>query len=135
MKNLSDLSSDNLDLTIGDIITLDNLYYDYDKFFIRPDAAKELNRIVTLMKQYPTLEIELSSHTDARGRKGYNQTLSQKRAEVAVNYIISKGISRNRLTARGLGEEQLRNHCADDIYCSEAEHQENRRTEVRVLKR
>ena len=135
IKNLSDLSIDNLDLSIGNIITLDNLYYDYDKFFIRPDAAKELDRIVLLMKKYTTLELELSSHTDARGRKGYNQTLSQKRAEVAINYIISKGISRHRLTARGLGEEQLRNHCADDTYCSEEEHQENRRTEVRVLKR
>ena len=111
------------------------MYYDYDKFSIRPDAAKELDRIVLLMKKYTTLELELSSHTDARGRKGYNQTLSQKRAEVAINYIISKGISRHRLTARGLGEEQLRNHCADDTYCSEEEHQENRRTEVRVLKR
>ena len=135
IKNLSDLSTDNLDLSVGNIITLDNLYYDYDKFFIRPDAAKELNRIVDIMKQYPTLELELSSHTDSRGRKGYNQTLSQKRAEVAVNYIISKGVSRSRLVARGLGEDQLRNHCADDTYCSEAEHQENRRTEVRVLKR
>ena len=57
------------------------------------------------------------------------------RTGVAINYIISKGISRHRLTARGLGEEQLRNHCADDTYCSEEEHQENRRTEVRVLKR
>lgn len=135
MKNLSDLSSDNLDLSVGNIITLDKLYYDYDKFFIRPDAAKELDRIVILMKQYSSIELELSSHTDARGRKGYNQTLSQKRADVAINYIISKGVARNRLIARGLGEEQLRNHCADDTYCSEAEHQENRRTEVRVLKR
>ncbi len=135
VKNLSDLSSENLDLSVGNIITLDNLYYDYDKFFIRPDAAKELDRIVTLMKQYSTIELELSSHTDSRGRKGYNQTLSQKRADVAINYIISKGISRKRLIARGLGEEQLRNHCADETYCSEEEHQENRRTEVRVLKR
>ena len=135
IRNLSDISIDNSAINAGDIITLDNLYYDYDKFFIRPDAAVELSRILDLMRKYPTMELELSSHTDSRGRKGYNQTLSQKRAEVAVNFLVSKGITRTRLIARGYGEEKLRNHCSDDVYCGEKEHQENRRTEIRVVKR
>ncbi len=135
IRNLSEISIDNVALNAGDIITLDNLYYDYDKFFIRPDAAVELNRILDLMRKYPTMELELSSHTDARGRKGYNQTLSQKRAEVAVNFLVSKGISRTRLIARGFGEEKLRNHCSDNVHCNDKEHQENRRTEIRVVKR
>ena len=135
IRNLSDISIDDSSINAGDIITLDNLYYDYDKFFIRPDAAVELSRILDLMRKYPTMELELSSHTDSRGRKGYNQSLSQKRAEVAVNYLVSKGITRTRLIARGFGEEKLRNHCSDNVYCSEKEHQENRRTEIRVVKR
>jgi len=135
IRNLSDLSIDDSSINAGDIITLDNLYYDYNKFFVRADAAKELNTVIDLMRKYPTMELELSSHTDSRGRKGYNQTLSQKRAEVAVNYLVAKGISRTRLIARGFGEERLRNHCADNEYCSEEEHQENRRTEIKVVKR
>jgi len=134
IRKFSDLS-DPSSLNVGTIITLDNLYYDYDKFFIRPDAAIELNKVVALLRQYPSMELELSSHTDARGRDAYNQTLSQKRADVAVNYISSKGISRTRLISRGMGEEQLRNHCSDGINCSESEHQENRRTEIRIVKR
>ena len=134
IRKFSDLS-DPSTLNVGTIITLDNLYYDYDKFFIRPDASKELDKVVALMRQYPTMELELSSHTDSRGRDAYNQTLSQKRADVAVNYISSKGISRTRLISRGMGEELLRNECADGVDCSETEHQENRRTEIKIVKR
>lgn len=115
-------------------ITIRNIYYDYDKWDIRADAAKQLDKVVTLMKDNPSLSIELGSHTDARGSASYNDTLSQKRAEAAIEYIIGEGIDRARITAKGYGESQLFNRCADGVECSEAEHQLNRRTELRITK-
>jgi outer membrane protein OmpA-like peptidoglycan-associated protein len=76
--------------------------------------------------------IELSSHTDSRGKDDYNKTLSEKRAQAAVNYIIAHGIAKERLTARGYGESRLVNHCANNVKCTEGEHQHNRRTEFKV---
>jgi outer membrane protein OmpA-like peptidoglycan-associated protein len=116
-------------------IAIQNIYYDYDKWNIRPDAAKQLNKVVTLMRDNPGLSVELGSHTDARGRDAYNDTLSQRRAEAAVNYIIQEGgISAERITARGYGESQLINRCKNGVQCSEQEHQLNRRTELRITK-
>lgn len=117
----------------GAVITLNDIYYDYNKYNIRSDAEKVLNKVVDLMQKYPTLEIELASHTDCRGNNEYNQTLSQNRAESAVNYIIRSGVSSNRLKAAGYGESQTVNGCIDGVKCSEQQHQQNRRTEIRVL--
>ncbi len=86
------------------------------------------------MTDNPTIWIELGSHTDSRGKDSYNLTLSQKRAESAVQYIISKGIDKNRITAKGYGETQLVNKCANGINCSDEEHQLNRRTEFKIVK-
>lgn len=118
----------------GAVITLKDIYYDYNKYNIRSDARVVLDKVVNLMNQYPSLEIELASHTDSRGNNQYNQTLSQNRAQSAVAYIVSRGVSASRLKAGGYGESQLTNHCADGVKCTEEEHQANRRTEVRVLK-
>lgn len=108
---------------------LENIYYDFDKFNIRPDAADELDKLVTIMKDNPTLKIELGSHTDAQGTDSYNNKLSQNRAQSAVDYIISKGIDAARITAKGYGETQLvvKNAKNDE------EHQRNRRTEFKIL--
>lgn len=114
------------------VIVLENIYYDYDKSNIRPDAANELDKVVRLMEHYPSMEIELGSHTDSRGNDAYNTNLSQHRATEAVEYIISRGIARNRITAQGYGESKLANHCANNVPCSEEEHQQNRRTEIKV---
>jgi len=114
-------------------IRLDNILYDLDKFYIRADAKPELNRVVQFMKDNPEVRIEMSSHTDSRASHGYNQTLSQNRAKAAVDYIISQGINRDRLVAVGYGETQLLNRCKDDVPCTEAEHQLNRRTEFKVI--
>ncbi|CCG98741.1 OmpA/MotB domain protein [Fibrella aestuarina BUZ 2] len=108
---------------------LENIYYDLDKYTIRPDAAEELDKLVTILKDNPTLKIELSSHTDVRAADAYNMTLSQNRAKAAVDYIISKGIDADRLTAKGYGETQLIVKRAR----TEEEHQRNRRTEFKVL--
>jgi outer membrane protein OmpA-like peptidoglycan-associated protein len=115
-------------------ITLRNIYYDYDKWDIRKDAAKELNKVVTLLRDNPGMSIELGSHTDSRGRDAYNDTLSQRRAEAAVAYIIEQGIEKERITAKGYGESQLSNRCGNTVKCSEEEHQLNRRTELRITK-
>jgi len=118
----------------GAVIELPHIYYDFDQFYIRDDASSDLDRVVNLMNQYPTLSIELGSHTDARGTEEYNRNLSQNRANAAVQYIIKKGIPPARVIAKGYGESQLRNKCANFIECPEEEHQYNRRTEVRVLR-
>jgi outer membrane protein OmpA-like peptidoglycan-associated protein len=113
---------------------LENIYYDFDQWSIRSDAAIELDKLVKIMNENPTIWIELGSHTDSRGKDAYNLKLSQKRAESAVQYIISKGIDKNRITAKGYGESQLLNRCANGIECNDAEHQLNRRTEFKIVK-
>lgn len=118
----------------GAVIELENIYYDFDKFYIRDDAKDELNHVVNLMKIYPSMIIELGSHTDARATDQYNETLSANRAKAAVNYIVSQGIDRGRLVARGYGETTLKNDCANFVDCTEDQHQRNRRTEVKVIK-
>jgi outer membrane protein OmpA-like peptidoglycan-associated protein/tetratricopeptide (TPR) repeat protein len=122
----------------GVAIKIENIYYDLDKWYIRPDAAKELDKLVKVMKDNPTLEIELSSHTDCRGSMKYNQQLSSKRAESAVDYIASQGVDGKRMIAAGYGETRLVNKCACEgkviVPCTEEEHQENRRTEFKILK-
>ncbi|UYZ62180.1 OmpA family protein [Hymenobacter weizhouensis] len=111
-------------------IVVENIFYDYDKANIRPDAAVELDKLVQTLNDNPNITIELSSHTDSRGKEAYNQQLSQRRAESAVAYIISKGITPSRITARGYGETRpvLKNAKTEDEY------QRNRRTEFKVTK-
>lgn len=119
---------------IGKTIAIQNIHYDFDKDNIRKDAAVILDELVRTMRDNPTLEIELGSHTDSRGIDIYNLDLSQRRARSVVNYLVSRGISRSRLTAKGYGETQLLNRCANGVKCSAAEHQANRRTEFKILK-
>jgi peptidoglycan-associated lipoprotein len=111
------------------IVIVKNILYDYDKWNIRPDAAIELDKIVELMANNPQIKIELGSHTDERGSLEYNQKLAQKRAESAVKYIISKGISADRIFAKGYGESEPAIKNAK----TEEEHQINRRTTFKVL--
>lgn len=114
-------------------VTLEDIYYDFDKYFIRNDASASLDDLLEFLKEYPEVRINLVSHTDSRGKAKYNEWLSQKRAEAAVNYLVERGIARERMTARGAGETQLVNGCSDGVKCSEREHQANRRTTVEVI--
>ena len=114
---------------IGKIIEIEKIYFDLDKANIRPDAAIELSKIVSVLKRYPDVSIEIGSHTDSRASKAYNQKLSQNRALAARNWMIDKGINAERITAKGYGESQLVNGCKDNIECTEEEHQQNRRSE------
>jgi outer membrane protein OmpA-like peptidoglycan-associated protein len=117
----------------GDSFVLNNLYYDLDKSNIRADAGIELDKLVLILKQHPTMRIELSSHTDSRASDDYNMALSQRRAASAVGYLVKRGINKNRMIAKGYGETRLLNQCSNGVPCTEAEHQLNRRTEVKVL--
>lgn len=111
-------------------IVLNNIYYDLDKADIKPEAAIELDKLVTLMRDNPSINIELSSHTDVRSSHDYNMNLSQRRAQSAVNYIASQGIESRRMVAKGYGETKL----IVENATTEAQHQVNRRTEFKVTK-
>lgn len=121
------------DIETGKTFVLKDIHYDFDKSNIRPDAARILDNVVNIMNENPSLKIELSSHTDCRGSNAYNMILSNARAKSAVAYIAGKGIDKNRLVAKGYGETKLLNGCYDGIRCSEVKHQQNRRTELKVL--
>ena len=112
---------------------MENIYYDYDKWNILPESAAELDKLVKIMKDNPGWKVELGSHTDSRGSDAYNMTLSQKRSDSAVAYIVDHGISKDRITAKGYGETQLVNRCANGVQCSDEEHRQNRRTEFKIL--
>lgn len=119
-------------IELNKAIKLENIYYDVNKWDIRPDAAFELDKLVKILKENPGIKIELGSHTDCRASDEYNLNLSSKRASSAVNYIISKGIDPSRLSAVGYGETQPVNQCTNGVQCTEIEHQMNRRTEFKV---
>ncbi|RYC70282.1 OmpA family protein [Spirosoma sordidisoli] len=118
---------------VGDVFQLKNIYYDLNKFFIRPDAARELDHVLAILKEYPQMQIELRSHTDARATDTYNIRLSENRARAAMDYLVARGIAASRLMARGYGEAEILNGCVDGVNCTESEHQQNRRTEFKVL--
>ena len=110
-------------------IVLEGILYDFDDWRIRPDAARELDKLVAYLKSRENIRVELGSHTDARGRGGYNMKLSKRRAESAVEYIVAQGIEPERIEAKGYGKTQLLITNA----ISEEEHQQNRRTTVTII--
>jgi outer membrane protein OmpA-like peptidoglycan-associated protein len=119
---------------LSDLLQLDPIYFDIDKFQIRTDAEVELQKIIAVMKSYPEMRIDVRSHTDSRAGDAYNKILSDKRATATKDYIIEKsGISSERISGRGYGETQLVNSCSNGINCSEAEHALNRRSEFIIL--
>jgi peptidoglycan-associated lipoprotein len=121
-------------IVIDKPIVLENIYYDFDKWDIRQDAAIELDKLVRILQDNPKIEIEMGSHTDARGSDQYNLVLSDKRAKAAVLYLISRGVDPTRLTWKGYGETVHVNKCKNGVECTEEEHQDNRRTEFKVKK-
>ena len=118
----------------GDIqVELDKIYFDFDKSDIREDAAITLNVLVDLMKKYPSMEVEVSAHTDARGPDQYNLDLSKNRAASTLEYLVSQGIERNRLKSIGYGEMQPLNQCVKEGICDDEEYDINRRCEFTIL--
>lgn len=109
------------------------IYFDLDKSDIRQDAAIDLAKIVDVMKEYPTMKVDVRSHTDSRATKKYNEKLSDRRAKSTISWMIGDGIQKERLSGKGYGETQLVNKCADGVECSEEEHQLNRRSEFIIM--
>jgi len=128
------LGDETATFKVGQVLTLKNIYYDFNKSNIRPDAQVELDYIVTMMNEFSNMEITLISHTDSRGESSYNKKLSEERAASARQYIISRGIIPNRIIASGYGESALKNDCKDGVDCSNEKHQINRRTEILINK-
>lgn len=135
------IETDEISLVVPDLVlsqlinkvyAVENIYYDLDKWFIRPDAEEPLNGVVAFLLENP-VKIELSSHTDCRASHAYNEKLSQRRAEAAVEYIINQDIDSTRIIAKGYGETMLVNECADGVDCTEEQHQLNRRTEFKII--
>ena len=114
------------------------IYFDLNKSDIHPNAAVELAKVLDILEQYPTMELDIRSHTDCRQSAKYNLSLSDRRAKATVNWLIEHGISPNRLTGKGFGESQLVNNCAceptNKSECTEEQHQANRRSEFIITK-
>ncbi|MCX8079813.1 MAG: OmpA family protein [Bacteroidia bacterium] len=115
---------------VGNVIVLKNIFFDFDKATLRPESMNELDRLVKLLNDNPTLKIELSSHTDSKGSDEYNMKLSENRSKSVVDYLISKGISASRLVAKGYGETK-----PIDTNDTEEGRQNNRRTEFKILEK
>jgi len=124
---------------IGVQLALKPIYFDVNKSNIRPDAALELDKIVDFMNENPTVVIELGSHTDCRATASYNKSLSNRRAISSANYIKSRITNGSRIAGKGYGESQLVNDCGCEgnviSDCSEEQHQANRRTEFKIIKK
>ena len=118
--------------SVNNVLNIDIVYFDLDKSDIRPDAAVELAKVLEVMKQNPTMKIDVRSHTDCRHTAAYNLALSDRRAKSTIAWLIKNGIAADRLTGRGYGESQLVNKCSceptNESNCSEEEHQKNRRS-------
>ena len=122
------------DLTAS--LRLNPIYFDFDKSFIRRDAALELEKVIAVMSQFPTLKIDVRSHTDSRASDGYNLKLSGRRNVSTKDYIIQIGsVNSSRITGKGYGETQLVNRCSNGVKCSDEEHQLNRRSEFIIVQR
>ena len=122
---------------VDDQIIINPIRFDYDEFYIRDQAKYELNKIVAILKANPEIVIKIESHTDSRGRRSYNRLLSDRRAKSTRDYIISRGIDRNRIeSAIGYGEDRLLNECGDinAKICTEEEHQLNRRSYFYIVR-
>jgi outer membrane protein OmpA-like peptidoglycan-associated protein len=110
------------------------IFYDYNKYKLRKEAFPILDNVVKILSDNPSIRIELGAHTDARGTDKYNQRLSDKRAKSAFDYIVKKGIKKDRIDYKGFGESMLVNDCKDGVKCTDELHQQNRRTEFKILK-
>ena len=128
----------NVELSLDKIvydkeIVLENIYYDYDKWDIREDARPSLDSLGKILALNPEIFIQLGSHTDCQGPEEYNETLSQKRAASAKDYLVSQGVALTRIASIGYGESSPIDKCTCDD-CSEDQHQLNRRTSFKIVK-
>ncbi|MDX1470458.1 MAG: OmpA family protein, partial [Flavobacteriaceae bacterium] len=122
-------------LIIDDQIVINPIFFDFDKWNIRTDAQYELENIVDVLRAHPDMRIKIESHTDSRGSDRYNEKLSDRRAKSTRDYILSRGISPDRIeSAIGYGEYQLLNECSNGVPCTKEQHQLNRRSYFYILR-
>jgi peptidoglycan-associated lipoprotein len=118
---------------LGKCVGIKMIYFALDKYFITNQATVDLEKILFVLNEYPTMKIDIRSHTDCRQTMKYNQVLSENRAKATMNWLVKKGIDKSRLTAKGYGQSQLINNCdcspTKKSSCTEEEHQANRRSE------
>ena len=110
-----------------------NIYFDFDKATIKKESEVTLDKVVAIMNKYPSLEIEVGSHADARGSDKYNMSLSERRAASTLDYLVSKGIDKSRLTSKGYGESMPLNDCTKPTGCTNAQYAKNRRSEFTIM--
>ena len=118
----------------GDRFELPEIRWDYDSYRLREEAKPALSLVAEFLQNRPGIEVELRSHCDARGSDAYNQRLSEQRANSAAQYLLDLGVPESQVFPVGVGEGELRNECSNGVPCSEAKHQENRRTEFLVIR-
>ncbi|MGB1270006.1 MAG: OmpA family protein, partial [Flavobacteriaceae bacterium] len=123
------------EIIVDDKVVLNPIFFELDKHNITAQGAAELDKLVEVMTTYPNMIIRAESHTDSRGEDSYNLKLSDRRAKSTAQYVISKGISADRITGVGMGETQLINECSNGVKCSKAAHQANRRSEFIIVKK
>jgi len=133
--NLAPKSMEEEDGVPLQVVELEYINYSLDKTDINPDAAATLNKLIAFLKEYPDLEIRIESHTDSRGSDEYNMVLSKKRARAAFDYVVSQGIDPKRLLYQGYGETRLLNNCTNGVDCTEEQHEVNRRSIVKVVRK
>ena len=114
---------------LGKCFGIKMIYFDLDKYNIRVEAALDLEKILDVLNQNPTMTLDIRSHTDSRQTFKYNEVLSDRRAKSTIAWLVKNGVSSSRLTGKGYGETQLVNGCSDGVKCSEQEHQANRRSQ------
>jgi len=137
------LNDEDVELSIGvmekldipkekDTIIVERVYFEVERVSVTENSKMSLSRIIQALEEHPNVKVKITGHTDSRGDDEYNLHLSKKRSEAILNYLVSEGINRNRLTAEGYGESKLVNHCKDGVKCSGVEHAQNRRTEFEI---
>ena len=119
---------------VNETFVVENVYYDFNKADLKPESFPALDEIVRMLNFYPNMEIELSAHTDSKGTNAYNQKLSEARARSVVEYLVSKGIARERLQAKGYGETMPIEPNTINGKDNPEGREKNRRTEIKVLR-
>lgn len=115
------------------INNLGNVYFKLNSSYLTSKDKELLDKLVAIMQDEPNITVKITAHTDSRGTKPYNQWLSERRAERTVEYVVSKGISTDRISHGAFGETQLVNDCEDGVRCTEEQHSKNRRSEFEIV--
>lgn len=132
--NIEDAKKFTIITTADAVVRMDNIYFELNSTTLSSRSIIELNKLANILKHFPDTHLEIRAHTDSRGNSRYNLSLSEQRAQTAVNYLVSRGVPKKRLSAKGYGDTMLLNECAENVACPEEKHRENRRIEFMIRK-